>query len=550
MDILEWMEEKQQKPKKRRSISECVSENWFAPALLGILCILMLLAGLLYTGLSNNIYFWDNATYWDISRAVAKGSLGENPVRAVYESIGTSDYNYVAALPSALWSLVFGPSRMAYVTGLIVMYLIPSAVLIYRLCKKLAKTAWSALLISVFMMPVTLYMALIGFVDVGGVLIGLACYNLYYSGDGITGKWHRYIIIGILLVTAMVFRRYFAFFAVSFITAMVADCLLFNAKWKNLITTCAVVGILLLTVFKPFLTGILLKDYGALYSGYKYTVSTDMKLITRYYGSIFLIIALAVPFVSAIRSKEYRPVFLWLQILVCAAMFITTQTHGQQHLLMYVPALTLVIIFMTNCVWNDWSKVFICAIATVNFLSPFVGREQPSNIQEIKSIAAIPTFSAMPETRTDILQILRIKNALDKTIPEGSVCSVLSSSFVLNDSILRNVEPSIGKKSVRDGNYIVALPEVDSRDYWRLNELYNAEYVLVANPAQLHLAPGEQTLVTEAVSSFVFDTDIAQLFSEVEGFDYNIGDVEVKLYKRDKVIDEIRKREFESRLYY
>ncbi len=548
MDILEWMEEKQNKVKKRRNLSECVNEKWFMPVLFAITCIIMLVAGLLYTGLSNNIYFWDDATYWDMSRAVANGSLGENPLSAIYQSVGNSDYNYVAAIPSALWTMLFGESRMAYVAGLIVMYVIPSVVLIYRLCRKLSKKIWFSFIAAVFMMPITLYMTCIGFVDVGGVLIGLACYNLYYSKDGVAKEWYRYILIGMLLVTAMVFRRYFAFFAVSFITAMIADCLLFNSRWRNLITVCAVTGILLLTVFRPFLTGILLKDYGTLYSGYKYSFLTDAKLITRYYGCVFLISAFTVPFIAAVREREYRTVFLWLQILVCAAMFISTQTHGQQHLLMYVPALTLVIIFMTNCAGDKW--IFVCILTAVNVLSPFINRIQPTNIQEIKSVAFVPTFSALPKQRTDTFEILRLKNSLDKIIPEGSVCSVLSSSFVLNDSILRNVEPSIGIKSVRDGGYLRALPEVDSRDYWRLDELYNAEYVLVANPAQIHLAPGEQTLVTEAVASFVLDTDIAQLFSEVDGFKAYIGGIEVKLYKRDSVIDEIRKKEFESRLYY
>lgn len=548
MDILEWMEEKQNK--KHRSIKEFVTTKWFKVAVFFAVCVVMLVTGLLYTGLSENIYFWDDATYWDISRAVAKGSLGENPLTAVYESIGTMDYNYVAALPAALWTAIFGPSRMAYVAGLIVMYIIPSLALTYRLCSKFSKKTWFAFAAAVFMMPVTIYMACIGFVDVGGVLIGLACYNLYYSKDGIAKAWYRYVLIGILLVLIMIFRRYFAFFAVSFVTAMVIDCLLFKGSWRNLIITCIVVGGLLMTVFKPFLTGILIKDYGTLYSGYKYSASTDLKLITRYYGWIFLLIACAVPIVSAVRNKEYRPVFLGLQIIVCASMFISTQTHGQQHLLMYVPALTLIIIFMTNCVWNKYTFALVCILAAVNALSPFADRVQPGNIQEIKTLAAIPNFSMKPKHRDDTYEILALKRDLDKVIPEGSKCSVLSSSFVLNDSILRNVEPSIGMSTVRDGRYIVALPEVDSRDYWRLEEIYNAEYVLVANPAQIHLAPGEQTLVTEGAASFIFGLDIAEYFSEVKGFSRKIGGIRVNLYKRVGIVDGLTKKEFEARLFY
>ena len=113
-----------------------------------------------------------------------------------------------------------------------------------------------------------------------------------------------------------------------------------------------------------------------------------------------------------------------------------------------------------------------------------------------------PTYSVKPKKRTDINSVLALKRTLDKKIPEGATCGVLASSFVLNSSILINVVPSLNMKENREDNYIVGLPEVDSRDYWRLNELYECDYILVATPAQTHLAPGEQTIITRAVESF------------------------------------------------
>ena len=62
--------------------------------------------------------------------------------------------------------------------------------------------------------------------------------------------------------------------------------------------------------------------------------------------------------------------------------------------------------------------------------------------------------------------------------------------------ILINAEPSLGVKSIRD-NYIVSLPQVDSRDR-DLTPLYTVNYVPAASPAQTHLAEGSQTVVEEA----------------------------------------------------
>ena len=77
----------------------------------------------------------------------------------------------------------------------------------------------------------------------------------------------------------------------------------------------------------------LMKDYGNLYSGYKFSVGTDLKLITRYFGIIFVGVLAVSSVVMAVKKKETRTLFMWVQMIVCLFMFLSTQTHGQQHLL-------------------------------------------------------------------------------------------------------------------------------------------------------------------------------------------------------------------------
>ena len=549
MDIIERMEKRDELESNRQSFGEYISGKHFSIVLAASVCLLLLIGGILYVSLGRVIYFWDDATYWEMSRFVAGGGLGGNFWSKVYNSISEMDYNYVAALPSAAWTKLFGTSRTAYVAGLTVMYEIPSVLLVFAMARKLSKAPNFAFAAVILMMPVTMYLTFNGFIDVGGVLIGLVCYNLYYTKDGVTDKWYRYAIIGVLLVMVMVFRRYFAFFSVSFFTAMAADRILYRPPKKNIIITGAVVALLLCTVFLPFLTGILLKNYGSLYSGYKYDIGTDMKLITRYFGLIFLVLMLCVPLISAIKRREMRPIFVLIQILVCAAMFMSTQTHGQQHLRMYVPALAVLIMFAVNCIDNKLAIAAVCALALVNFGSIFIDRVQPTNIQEIESLSPLPSFSVKPERRNDTRAILKLKQDLDQTVEENAKCRVLASSFVLNDSIIRNAPASLNVPEERDGSYIVSLPEVDSRDFWRLNEIYEAEYILLASPPQTHLGPGEQTITEQAVESFMNNTDIAQIFEEITDFRRYIGNMEIRLYRRTGNMDLIRKNQFESRLY-
>lgn len=545
MELLEWFESK----RKTENIDYAKRKRAGRLNALFVagVCLVLLIAGISYTSLSRTVYFWDDATYWDMSRRVLSGALNGSFWRSVYHSVGSSDYNYVAALPSAAWMSIFGQSRTAYVAGLIIMYLIPSVLIVYRLAARLSKAPLFAFAAAVFMLPSTLFISASGFADVGGLLLLLCCYSLYFNDDS-EAVW-RYIAIGILLVLAMIFRRYFAFFSISFITAMAMDCILFRKSRRNLIITCITLAAVLFGAFMPFVTGILIKDYGTLYSGYKFPLATDIKFITRYFGYIFLLVMLAVPVISAIRKKEYRPVFAWIQLIVCGAMFTATQTHSIHHMLLYIPALMILAIFMINCVSRQWTLIAAAALTAANMLSPYIDRVQPRNIQEIEHLSAFPSFSLRPQRIDNIYDIVQAKRKLDEYIPEGCVCGVMASSFIVNDSILRNAEPSLNLKIKRTGDYIVSLPEVDSRDYGRLDEIYNSEYILVAFPAQTHLAPGAQTIVEEGVRSFANYADIALSFEQVEGYDEWIGDIELSLYHRKDNINAIWKTEFQKRLF-
>lgn len=549
MDIIEMLERREESENSEISFREYFSGRAFGTVLIVAFAILILIGALLYTGLSKDIYFWDSATYWEISRSIApslfdKGFLGE-----IYRSVLEMDYNYIAALPSALWMKVFGFSRMSYVASLVVIYVLPMMLIMYSITKKLSKAPYVTFTLTVFFMPVVLYMAYIGFVDVGGSFIALLCYNLYYTKNSVTDKKYRYVLLGILLVLIMVFRRYYAFFSVSFFTAMIADSILYDRKKSNVIITASVMGIIFLTLLLPYVTNILLKDYGDLYSGYKYDIITDIKLLTRYYGLGFFVLMLFTPFISIMAKQEHRPVFPLIQMLICVVMFVSTQSHGQQHLLMYVAPLTVLGIFLINCISKKWMLAAVCLLSVMNFSSACINRVQPSNIQEIKSVSFFPTFTFAPVKRNDTQAILALKRELDTYVPQEAKCSVLASSFVLNDGILRNIEPSLNISSERDNEYIIGLPEVDSRDFWRLNEIYTAEYILVADPPQLHLARGEQTITQQAVASFLNYSDIAKSFEKVEGFERHIGNIRVNLYKRIKDVDLVQKTEFEMRLY-
>ena len=106
---------------------------------------------------------------------VGEGAFWQN----VYNSIAEQDYNYVAGLPSAALVKLFGESRLVYVLGLVNMYLIPSFILIYLLARKVSKAPKIATVIAILLCPAMVFLAFNGFVDIGGLLMCLICFNLY-----------------------------------------------------------------------------------------------------------------------------------------------------------------------------------------------------------------------------------------------------------------------------------------------------------------------------------------------------------------------------------
>lgn len=508
--------------------------------------VILAFSAIIYIAKSKTIYYWDDANYWTVARLISGGKLAGHLWQSVYESIGNMNYNYVAGLISALFAYLFGGSRLVFVLSCVLVYLVPSVVMIYAITKKLGARPYFTVSAVMLLCPVITRLTFLGFVDIGGMLICLVCYYLYFTKEGQRQSIIKSVIIGALLVLMMVWRRYYAFFAVSFITAMIADVILFKKKWycaAAVILTAA----LILVCFRDFLMNILLADYGTAYSGYKYAVSTDLKIITRYFGMIFLVLLAVSSVYMGVKKKEYRPVILWLQIISCAAMFMATQTHGQQHLLLYLPSVIMLVILSAKHLETRNQTALVCIVALINTVNVCIPRIQPENITDISHYALAPDFSIYSERRDDTREILALKKKLDTLVADGETMGVMASSLVFNDDVLRNVEISLNAVEGRR-DYIKAIPMVDSRDT-DLSLMYTVGYMLVAYPAQTHLADGRQTVITEGVNSFTYMTDFASAYEEVDGGTAQIDDISVKLYRRTRDVTDEEKKQFESRLY-
>ena len=459
-----------------------------------VLWVLLNAAAVMYIRLTKDIYFGNAALSWSMANDIAAGKYGGGFWGKVYASISDCEYNLVAGLPSALFARLFGPSRLSYVLSLVNLYALPSLIVIYRMAKKVGKGEYFSTVAVLLAFPIISYAAFIGHVELGAMLMALICVYLYLSLNGSSVDILRLMGIGVLFVLMMLWRGYFVFFAVAFITAMVADCILFRRSIIDLLLPLFTAAALIALCFRDFAINRIAADYVSKYSSYSFQILPNLKMTARYFGLLPILALAAGSIYAAIKHRERRTLFLWIELLVCHVMFSATQIHGQQQLLMYVPALAALMVLLLRYVNKLWVLGAVCALSVLCSVNVHIPYKPINGIDDIKMAALIPDFSMRPIQRADADTVLEIKKRLDSVVEDGKNVGVMANSGVLNLELMRNAELSLGVKSER-ADYFAQVPLSRGEDAL---PLYNVNYMLIAFPAQ----SGGSAFVDEIVAMF------------------------------------------------
>lgn len=547
LDLLERLEKRDEAEEKKYFLGFEGRSKAFETIITSGICLLIIIAAIVYVLNSRIIYAGENSTYWDICRNIVKGKLDPDFWRNVYNSISTRENNYLSALIPSAWMSLFGTSRLSYVISIVLFYVLPSVWITKRLSVKFTEMPVIGVVVGTFMVPFTLYMALEGYTDVGAMTLALFCYNLYYTKDGPSKNILTYIVIGVILILTMLFSSYFAFFSISFLTSMCIESMLGDGKWRYTIFTILTFAALSVTVCAGFYRDVLFDVYGALNIMKIGMVWENIKLLTHCIGGILILLVMVVPFMLRRSGTETKTSFVWTQIVVMAATLMTTHMCETKHMLVFVPAFIVLTVISVSLADNIAFLAVICAVIIANVVGVCVS--SGNAIKNIKHIAAIPTVSILPQYSSTAVDVLKLKREIDKYVPAGELCGVIGKSDLFNTDMIKNSEESLRVGVERDYEYIRELPAFDETDGGRLEEIYGIEYLLIAFPAQTY-GNGGQTIINEAVASFELYSDIATAFEEVEGFEANVGDIDVRLYKRVKDLSYSEIYQYQQRLYY
>lgn len=393
--------------------------------------------------------------------------------------------------------------------------------------------------------PCAFYLSLIGFVDIAGVIPCFLAVLFYFRGS--KSNPLNYFVTGTLLALAVLLRRWYVFFALSFVIISIVDSIAFTRSAKSTLATLLPFGFILLFFFQKFVSYRLLADYGSMYAAYQLGLKSDCMIFFRYFGVIPVMCLLGFA-VYQITKKENRrqSILMLIQPIICFSLFVSIQTHGQQHLLLYLPALYCLASSAFGIALSLEKKLLVTAGAAVPLvLSAYclLPTKQPSSIQEIENPAIIANFSFKPAVRDDIDDLLEITKYTDSlVVGTDKQMAVLASSLKINREILTNLELSLSLKNSDeiDRSYMLSLPSVDSRDSLPLN-IEAWDYVLVASPVQTHLGEENQNVVTIPAYSFLSGSNIAAAYKQLpEHFILSGTNIEVFIFEklRDATEDE------------
>ncbi len=520
----------------------------------------------LYAKNSSTIYFWDNAGYWTVSSELADLLRTDGAaalLRVTLDSVLTLDYNYLIILPIVFCVWLFGRSRYVFLAAIANLYLIPLCILVWayaksrfdgaRTHKTLCTLGYTtAVLLSA---PILLSLTMIGFVDVGGCTVAFAAMLIMLTSHRGDRDFGRFFLAGILLALSLLLRRWFAFFALAFVLAELIDGIFFKRSVIPLLGTLSAFSFTLLFFFEDLVSGKLLADYGRMYEAYAIGLDKDFLLLFRYFGFIMLLAAIVCA-IFLMRRPHTRPtaVFALVQAVLCFILFVGVQTHGQQHLLLYVPAYLGILITALSALYRmplprvmAWALLPLFLFPT---LSPFLPRIQPQSLAELKVPTAMPSFSWSPPQREDAAEIVNLIRRLDQLGEEGYTVGVLASSLILNDEILRNAEASLSLPRISEvsRDYLLYLPAVDQRDGFS-DVIFHCDAFVVADPIQLHLGEDNQSVVAYPAARILSGEQFGRAFCRLEEEWLLRDGVKVYIYIRTRPNTEAEADELRAAYY-
>ncbi len=467
----------------------------------------------IYVGHEEPIYYWDYAGYFDQFQNFGLMCIHNTRlcISSLKNSIAYSSYSSFPVLLLLPFYYFFGSSRLSYICGIVITYLIPTCILSAYLASKMSRNSKEKFSIAAFLSALlyTLYWAptLRGYISIGGILfLGgaiLIAINTRFLSQATLSKS---IAFGVLLWASFLFRRWYApsiiaVGGISFLFSLKEFIFLHQIK-KSIFkilsnyTAAALIALFLGIIFQlPLLETIIHTNYSYRYSFYQLNFIETLKDYYNHFG-FFASVMIFLGIIRVFYRIDYYGLFFLGSAIATAVIFSTIQAPGMQQLLpiafmlfpLYFNGIFLCYLYMKDIFGRSLSiavssglalryssalSIFILSLLLLfNFFNTF-----NSHKINLGLLSFISPLNHVPPLRIENYKNYQsLSREIQIITTNKNRFGVLSASRLLNLSMLLSIDPSL------QGRYNYEA-DIDNRDHFEWT-LLTSKYLILATPNQ------------------------------------------------------------------
>jgi len=496
------------------------------------------------------LYAWDHVAYWSLTASLAE-DLSTHPVAAlvnVGRSLAQDELNLLPSMPLAPSLALFGQSRRAWILTVLNIYALPVLLLglwaVWRWGERPENDWDQSVGAMIWLATILLFAPLweplaLGYLDIGGLILIFAAIGLVVGTTPLQRREAglRALATGVLVAVLLIFRRWYAFWSLSFCIVVALGALIAVVRYKKtgrpmfdalrmpLMIGAGVVGALVLLV-GPRLATMAGTDYGDRFIHYKIhgSVWAELGGLVGHFGLLPLGIAAAGALIL-LKSEKTRwfAAGLMTQLVVIAVLFRRIQDPTPQHWYLLLPGLMLLTaggltawLSAVGRVGRRWG------VGVVVMLGLLVSAQVFGVVSVLPSPLA-PSPKVVPKVRTDLAEFERLMTWLDGRLEMGSEwIYVLAATGAVSDSSLGFANFSLGTRN-RSSAHVLMTAQVDRRDGFP-DGLFLANIVVLPLPIAVRGAGETQRVVEVPARLFLEGVEIADAFVRLdEIFSFDAG---------------------------
>lgn len=516
--------------------------------------VLLLFSNILLVSFAHRehtLYAWDHVAYWSMSLDLAR-DFRERPIAALSE-IGRSVWeDEINLLPTTLPALVLIPtsgSRAAYLLAIFNLYSIPTLIfgfiLFTHICGNRRAPNLAIWCSAIFLLPSFWQPLTLGYPGSGGMILAFLVLTLAWTRDDNHQdvSLSKLLLMALLLALLTLFRRWWAFWTLSFCLVWAGELLLragfqFSSdpvQAKKHLKRLAVLGssvlAFLLLLGGPRILTIARTDYAGEFSHYKIHDGLQgvFVLLKGEFGLLGLLLLFAAWLLLLFEPRwASRVIFLSAHSLLTAILFLRVQDPSPQHWYLLMPAALLLLAGGIQTAIEKFPspqmRIVFVAIGLGGILisGSVFGLRLPG-------VRLAPRIRIKPTHRTDLQEIRNLMAFLDeREATRTGWIYVLSGTGKLPESGLAFINLSLGS-NYRCPAWILETQQVDLRDGFPRG-IFLARYLLAPRPAQYRGTT--QRVIQLPAEDFQNGTGVASAFSAIGKKFYLEGGIEVQVFER------------------